>query len=209
VRIVVAEDLTSCATDGPAHPKPNGHQVVATATTGPNARRAADVRPDVAVVDVRMPPTQTDEGLRAALAARVNSGMPVLILSPARRTVVCPRTLADGAGGIGYFLKESVFRRRSVHRCPGTRSRRGPPWTQRDRRTAVSGPSNRRLGRLTEREHSVLSLMAEGLFQPGHRRRLFLSVQRHPASTPPRCSANSASPMTDSNNRRVPPSSPI
>ena len=116
-----------------------GHEVVATAATGPETlavlRRH---RPDVSVVDVRMPPTQSDEGLRAALAARAEvPGLPVLILSQHVEQLYARELLADGTGAVGYLLKESVFdaeRRRQVHhhhvrQAGHHRRRRHPPPT--------------------------------------------------------------------------------
>ena len=67
-------------------------------------------RPDVAVVDVRLPPTFTDEGLRAALAARGEvPGLPILVLSQYVEQLYARELLADGAGAVGYLLKDRVL----------------------------------------------------------------------------------------------------
>ncbi|HEX5148789.1 MAG TPA: response regulator transcription factor, partial [Candidatus Limnocylindrales bacterium] len=69
-----------------------------------------DLRPDVAIVDIRMPPTHTDEGLRAAQAIRAEHGTAVgiLVLSQHVEPSFALRLLADGAGGVGYLLKDRV-----------------------------------------------------------------------------------------------------
>src|SRR5690606_36187835 len=67
-------------------------------------------RPDVAVVDVRLPPTYTDEGLRVALEARERvPGLPILVLSQHVERLYARELLADGSGGVGYLLKDRVF----------------------------------------------------------------------------------------------------
>lgn len=152
--------------------------MVATAATGPETLHALLTwRPDVAVVDVRMPPTQSDEGLRAALAARSElPGLPVLILSQYVEQLYARELLTDGAGGIGYFLKESVFDADqfidALERVVAGGTAMDPAVIA---KLLSSGSSHRRLERLTEREHSVLGLMAEGLSNQAIGQRLFLS----------------------------------
>ncbi|MEU8892317.1 response regulator transcription factor [Streptomyces sp. NPDC048442] len=182
MRIVVAEDLYLLRDGMVRLIEAYGHQVVATAATGPETLEALLTwRPDVAVIDVRMPPTQSDEGLRAALAARTElPGLPVLILSQYVEQLYARELLADGAGGTGYFLKESVFDADqfidALERVAGGGTAMDPAVIA---KLLSSGTSNRRLGqltdRLTEREHSVLGLMAEGLSNQAIARRLFLS----------------------------------
>ncbi|MFD8754199.1 response regulator [Kitasatospora sp. NPDC059577] len=178
MRIVVAEDLYLLR-DGLVHLlEAYGHQVVATAATGPETLDALLThRPDVAVVDVRMPPTQSDEGLRAALAARREvPGLPVLVLSQHVEQLYARELLADGAGGIGYFLKESVFDGEQFVDALERVARGGTAMDPAVIAALVSSaPSNRRLDRLTEREQEVLALMAEGLSNQAVARRLFLS----------------------------------
>ncbi len=178
MRIVVAEDLYLLRDGMVRLIEAYGHQVVATATTGPETLDALrEWQPDVAVVDVRMPPTQTDEGLRAALAARRElPGLPVLILSQYVEQLYARELLADGSGGVGYFLKDSVFNADqfvdALERVAGGGTAMDPAVIA---KLLSSGSSNRRLGQLTEREHSVLGLMAEGLSNQAIGRRLFLS----------------------------------
>ncbi|WNI20969.1 response regulator transcription factor [Streptomyces sp. ITFR-16] len=178
MRIVVAEDLYLLRDGMVRLIEAYGHEVVATASTGPETLHTLlTVRPDVAVVDVRMPPTQKDEGLRAALAARGEiPGLPVLILSQYVEQLYARELLADGTGGIGYFLKESVFEADqfidALERVAAGGTAMDPAVIA---KLLSSGTSNRRLDRLTQREHSVLALMAEGLSNQAIAQRLFLS----------------------------------
>ncbi|MEU0569767.1 response regulator transcription factor [Nonomuraea sp. NPDC005983] len=178
MRIVVAEDLYLLRDGMIRLIEAYGHQVVATATTGPETLDALlKWRPDVSIVDVRMPPTQSDEGLRAALAARRElPGLPILILSQHVEQLYARELLADGSGGIGYLLKESVFDADqfidALERVAGGGTAMDPAVIA---KLLSSGSSNRRLERLTEREYSVLSLMAEGLSNQAIGQRLFLS----------------------------------
>ncbi|MFE7575408.1 LuxR C-terminal-related transcriptional regulator [Streptomyces sp. NPDC057521] len=178
MRIVVAEDLYLLRDGMVRLIEAYGHEVVGTATTGPETLAALrKFRPDVAVVDVRMPPTQTDEGLRAALAARAETpGLPVLILSQYVEQLYARELLADGSGGVGYFLKESVF---DADQFIDALERVAAGGTAMDptviAKLLSSGSSHRRLDKLTEREHEVLALMAEGLSNQAIATRLFLS----------------------------------
>jgi DNA-binding NarL/FixJ family response regulator len=178
MRIVVAEDLYLLRDGMVRLIEACGHQVVATATTGPETLDALRTwRPDVSVIDVRMPPTQSDEGLRAALAARGEMpGLPVLILSQHVEQLYARELLADGSGGIGYLLKESVFDADqfidALQRVAGGGTAMDPAVIA---KLLSSSSPNRELERLTEREYSVLGLMAEGLSNQAISRRLFLS----------------------------------
>ncbi|TCO34197.1 DNA-binding NarL/FixJ family response regulator [Kribbella steppae] len=178
MRIVVAEDLYLLRDGMVRLIEAYGHEVVATATTGPETLAALlKWRPDVAVIDVRMPPTQSDEGLKAALAARLEvPGLPVLILSQHVEQLYARELLANGASGIGYLLKESVF---DADQFVDALERVAAGGTAMDpaviTKLMSSGSSNRRLEKLTERELAVLSLMAEGLSNQAIGQRLFLS----------------------------------
>ncbi|MFB6614111.1 response regulator [Streptomyces sp. NPDC085524] len=178
MRIVVAEDLYLLRDGMVRLIEAYGHQVVATAATGPETLDALRAwRPDVAVIDVRMPPTQSDEGLRAALAARGEiPGLPVLILSQHVEQLYARELLADGSGGVGYFLKDSVF---DADQFIGALERVAGGGTAMDpaviAKLLAGGSPGRGVDRLTEREHAVLGLMAEGLSNQAIGRRLFLS----------------------------------
>ncbi|MDI2124838.1 response regulator transcription factor [Yinghuangia seranimata] len=178
MRILVAEDLYLLRDGMVRLIEACGHEVVATAATGPETLEALRTwRPDVSVIDVRMPPNQTDEGLRAALAARAETpGLPVLILSQHVEQLYARELLADGTGGVGYLLKESVF---DADQFIGSLERVAAGGTAMDpaviARLLTSGTGNAALDKLSEREYEVLGLMAEGLSNKAIGRRLFLS----------------------------------
>ncbi|HEV8562591.1 MAG TPA: response regulator transcription factor [Actinophytocola sp.] len=121
-------------------------------------------RPDLAIVDVRMPPTFTDEGLRAALAAREQMpGLPVLVLSQYVEERYAVELLAGGAGGVGYLLKERVADVAefvdAVHRVAGG----GTCIDQEVIAQLMARGRRNPIDVLTPREREVLSLMAQGL----------------------------------------------
>ena len=143
----------------------NGLDVAAAVDTAPAFLEAVDAhRPDVAVVDVRLPPTFTDEGLRAAIEARRRRpGFPVLILSQYVEQLYARELLSDGAGGVGYLLKDRVGDVRqfvdAVQRVAGGGTAMDPEVISQilARRSRVTP-----LAALTPREREVLALMAEG-----------------------------------------------
>lgn len=143
-----------------------GHEVVATAATGPETLAAlVHHEPDIGVVDVRMPPDNTDDGLRAALAAREKiPGLPILVLSQHVEQLYARELLADAAGGIGYLLKDRVFD--SDQFLDGL-ERVAAGGTALDSAVVAKlmnrPASTSRLDHLTERERSIIALMAEGL----------------------------------------------
>jgi DNA-binding NarL/FixJ family response regulator len=121
-------------------------------------------RPDLAIVDVRMPPTFTDEGLRAALAAREQlPGLPVLVLSQYVEERYAVELLAGGAGGVGYLLKERVANVAefvdAVHRVAGG----GTCIDQEVIAQLMARGRRNPIDVLTPREREVLGLMAQGL----------------------------------------------
>jgi serine/threonine-protein kinase len=134
--------------------------------------------PDVAVVDIRMPPTHTDEGLRAVEAIRAEHGaaIGVLLLSQYVETSYALRLVAQGAGGVGYLLKDRVDDiddfADAIRRIAHGGSVIDPEVVNQlvaRRRTHVS------LDELTEREREVLTLMAEGRSNQAIGERLFLA----------------------------------
>nr|MDT0657826.1 response regulator transcription factor [Micromonospora sp. DSM 115978] len=188
MRVVLAEDLYLLR-DGLARLLvAHGFEVVAAVATGPELREALTrLRPDVAVVDVRLPPTQTDEGLQAALAARREvPGLPVLVLSQHVEQLYARELLADGTGGIGYLLKDRVFNGEqfidAVRRVAGGGTAMDPEVIAK----LLARPGrDEPLGRLTPREREVLELMAEGRSNSAIGQRLYLSesaVGKHTAS---------------------------
>jgi DNA-binding NarL/FixJ family response regulator len=162
VRIVIAEDLALLREGLVRLLEDAGHEVVAAVEDGSAlVRVAVTERPDVAVVDVRLPPTFRDEGLRAAIKARSRvPGLPVLVLSQYVEQTYAAELLADGAGGVGYLLKERVAETRdfvaAVERVAEGGTALDPEVVR--QLVARRGP----LGELTPREREVLGLMAEG-----------------------------------------------
>lgn len=110
MRVVLAEDLALLRDGLIRLLQAHGMQVVEAVDNGPALLRALTThRPDIAVVDVRLPPTFTDEGLRAALAAREQvPGLPILVLSQYVEQLYARELLSQGSGGIGYLLKDRV-----------------------------------------------------------------------------------------------------
>ncbi|WP_433197947.1 response regulator [Nocardia sp. CA-107356] len=124
---------------------------------------AAD-RPDAVVVDIRLPPTFTDDGLRAAVRAReLHPGLPVLVLSSYVEDSYAAELLGDGAGGVGYLLKERVGK---VDRFLDSLRRVADGGTAMDpeviSQLLVRRKADDPLAALTAREREVLALMAEG-----------------------------------------------
>src|SRR3954453_9374675 len=110
MRVVIADDAVLLREGLIRLVEENGHTVVAAVGDGPSLVSAiAEHKPDVSIVDVRMPPTHTDEGLRAAVEARrLVPGTPVLVLSQYVESSYADDLLADGFGAAGYLLKDRV-----------------------------------------------------------------------------------------------------
>lgn len=177
MRVVVAED-SAVLREGLVHLLARrGHQTVA-AVAGPDALRAAVAheRPDIALVDIRMPPTHTDEGLRAAITLRRDHpGQPVLVFSHYVETQWVADLLATGPEGVGYLLKD---RAADVGDFVDSLERVALGGIALDPEV-VSHLIGRRpgaLGRLTPRESQVLALMAEGRSNAGIQQGLVLSA---------------------------------
>jgi DNA-binding NarL/FixJ family response regulator len=141
-----------------------GHEVVAVVGSGPEVLPALLAhRPDVAVLDVRMPPGFRDEGLRAALEAREKiPGLPVLVLSQYVEESYAAELLSGGVGGLGYLLKDRVGR---VDEFLDALERVAAGGTALDPEVVTELLTRRRdtpIDTLTRRELEVLKLMAEG-----------------------------------------------
>ena len=111
MRVVIAEDLFLLRDGLTRMLQAHGLHIAAAVDNGVDLLAAVTAdQPDVAIVDVRLPPTFTDEGIRAALAARREvPGLPVLVLSQYVEQLYARELLASGSGGIGYLLKDRVF----------------------------------------------------------------------------------------------------
>jgi DNA-binding NarL/FixJ family response regulator len=162
VRIVIAEDNALLREGIALLVKTAGHEVVGIAASGPEiVPTLLAHRPDIAVLDVRMPPSFRDEGLRAAIEARKQlPGLPILVLSQYVEQTYATELLATGANGTGYLLKDRIGR---VEEFLDALNRGASGGTALDP-DVVSQLMNRRdpLDALTPREREVLHLMAQG-----------------------------------------------
>ena len=188
MRVVIAEDLFLLRDGLVRLLQAHDFEIAAAVGDGPGLLRALlEHRPDVAIVDVRLPPSFTDEGLRTALEARRQvPGLPVLVLSQYVEQLYARELLADQAGGVGYLLKDRVFSDEAFVEALRTVAGGG----------TVLDPEviSKLLGRhardepvttLSAREREVLALMAEGRSNSAIAQRLFVSekaVSKHSTS---------------------------
>ena len=208
MRVVIAEDQALLREGIVALLKDKGIDVVAQAEDVPGLHRIlAGHKPDLAIVDVRLPPTFTDEGIRAALEARAKyPGLGVLILSQYVEPVYTAELLDSGQGGIGYLLKERVG---EVRTFLDAVERVAAGGTALDREVVAElvgsrGPSGQQaaLAALTPRESEVLGLMAEGRTNAAIARSLVVTlgaVEKHISNIFGKLDL----PATDDDHRRV------
>jgi DNA-binding NarL/FixJ family response regulator len=205
MRIVIAEDsvllrkgLELLLTDA-------GHDVVTTVDTGPGLLDAvAAYEPDLAIVDVRMPPTFTDEGVRAAVIIRAqNPSVQVLVLSQYVEERYAAELIADRSAGLGYLLKDRVA---DVDTFLAAVSEVGAGGTALDPEVVsqliIRSRRTDGLDRLTERERVVLELIAEGRSNQSVAAHLVIgegSVEKHISSIFTKLGLSSE----ESGNRRV------
>ncbi|NEA43424.1 response regulator transcription factor [Streptomyces sp. SID11385] len=205
MRVVLAEDLFLLRDGLVRLLEAYDCEIVAAVESGPELSRAlAEERPDVAVVDVRLPPSYTDEGLQCALAARrERPGLPVLVLSQHVEQLYARELLADGNGGVGYLLKDRVFDAEqfvaAVRQVAAGGTAMDPQViSQLLRRPAAERP----LARLTAREREVLELMAQGRSNAAIAERLVVTeraVAKHTSNIFARLGLE----ISDDDNRRV------
>jgi DNA-binding NarL/FixJ family response regulator len=205
MRVVIGEDLTLLR-DGMIRLL-NAYDIDVIEAVGDApalARALRTARPDVAIVDVRLPPTFTDEGLQAALSARQRTpGLPVLVLSQHVEQLYARELLADGTGGIGYLLKDRVFNADqfvdAVRRVAGGGTAMDPDVVA---KLLAGNARDEPLAALTPRERDVLALMAEGCSNAAIAATLFVSegaVAKHSASIFGKLGLG----VSDDTNRRV------
>lgn len=203
MRVVILEDNPILAEGLGLLLGNSGFEVAAVAGDADEfAKAVAEHHPDIAVVDVRLPPTFTDEGLRAAIEARrVRPGFPVLVFSQYVEEVYAAELLAAGSEGVGYLLKDRVSRvdefMEAVRRVAAGGTVLDPEVVS-QLMVKRSDP----LERLTPREREVLALMAEGLGNTSIAQKLVISegaVHKHVGNVFLKLDL----PPTDSGHRRV------
>jgi DNA-binding NarL/FixJ family response regulator len=185
LRVVIAEDLALLRDGLTRILDAFGFEVVEAVDNGPSVLPALTRhRPDVAVIDVRLPPTFTDEGLQAAIQARAQlPGLPILVLSQHVEQLYARELLSDRGGGVGYLLKDRVSNVGqfidAVRRVADGGTVMDPEVvSQLLARNAAAEP----LQELTAREREVLGLMAEGRSNAAIAARLFITekaVSKH------------------------------
>jgi DNA-binding NarL/FixJ family response regulator len=205
VRVVVAEDLFLLRDGLVRLLGAHGFDVADAVESAPDLLTALlKHRPDVAIVDVRLPPTFTDDGLRAALQARAQvPGLPVLVLSQYVEQLYARELLADQGGGVGYLLKDRVFNDDQFVDAIRTVAGGGTVMdTEVVAKLLGRHAREEPIGRLSAREREVLGLMAEGRSNIAIAQRLFVSekaVSKHTASI----FAKLGLAPSDDDNRRV------
>ncbi|WP_141582910.1 response regulator transcription factor [Actinomadura sp. WMMA1423] len=205
MRVVIAEDLALLRDGLIRLLGAFGFEVVEAVDNGPSLLRALTThRPDVAVVDVRLPPTFTDEGLKAALEARKEiPGLPVLVLSQHVEQLYARELLSDSTGGIGYLLKDRVSDVKvfveAVRRVAAGGTALDPDVVA---QLLTRHTREEPLQQLTPREREVLGLMAEGRTNAAIAAKLFVTekaISKHTNSI----FGKLGLPPSEDDNRRV------
>jgi DNA-binding NarL/FixJ family response regulator len=205
VRVVIAEDLFLLREGLVRLLQAHGFEIVAAVGTAPELLTALiDTKPDVGIVDVRLPPTNTDDGLRAAIAAREQRpGLPVLVLSQYVEQLYARELLADQQGGVGYLLKDRVFNDEAFAAAIRTVAAGGtvldPEVVQ---KLLLKHAKTSPVTRLSPRELQVLALMAEGRSNAAIGQRLHITekaVSKHAAGIFTKLDL----PPSEDDNRRV------
>ncbi len=205
MRVVIGEDLALLRDGLIRLLTAYDFEVVDAVDNGPSLLHSLVThRPDVAVVDIRLPPTFTDEGLRAAIAAREQvPGLPVLVLSQYVEQLYARELLSDRAGGVGYLLKDRVS---DVGQFIDAARRVAAGGTAMDpeviSQLLARNARNEPLAALTPREREVLSLMAEGRSNAAVAARLFVTekaISKHTNNI----FAKLGLPPSEDDNRRV------
>jgi DNA-binding NarL/FixJ family response regulator len=205
MRVVIAEDLFLLRDGLIRMLEAHGFEVVSAVDTGAGLLAAVDEhQPDAAVVDVRLPPTFTDEGLRAALEARRRvPRLPVLVLSQYVEPIYARELLADGTGGVGYLLKDRVFDSaqfaEALRRVASGGTAMDPEVIS---RLLARNADDSDLSGLSRREREVLELMAEGRSNAAIAQRMVITeraVAKHTSSIFTKLDLH----PSDDDNRRV------
>jgi DNA-binding NarL/FixJ family response regulator len=185
MRVVIADDAVLLREGLIRLIQENGHTVVAAVGDGPALVAAvAEHKPDISIVDVRMPPSHTDEGLRAAVEARSQvPGTPILVLAQYVEVLYADDLLADRVGAVGYLLKDRVS---EIAEFLDALDRVASGGTVLDPEVVGQLLVRRRrddpLRNLTPREREVLALMAEGRSNTAIARKIVVTegaVEKH------------------------------
>jgi DNA-binding NarL/FixJ family response regulator len=188
MRVVIAEDSVLLREGVARILADSGFEVVGQAGTAEDLMlKVRSYSPDVAIVDIRMPPTHTDEGLQAAHEIREkHPGVGVLVLSQYIEPAYAMELLAESAEGVGYLLKDRIS---DVHEFSDAVRRVADGGSALDPQIVSQLVGRRRgddpLGELTPREREVLGLMAEGRSNQGIAERLVVTeraVEKHVTS---------------------------
>ena len=202
MRVVIAEDLALLRDGLTRLLEAFDFEVVEAVDNGPALLPALiKHRPDVAVVDVRLPPTFTDEGLQAAISARTEvPGLPILVLSQHVEPLYARELLSDRAGGVGYLLKDRIS---NVGQFVDAVRRVAAGGTAMDPEVVSQLLARREpLAVLTAREREVLGEMAEGRSNAAIAMKLFVTekaVSKHITNI----FTKLGMPPSDDDNRRV------
>jgi DNA-binding NarL/FixJ family response regulator len=204
MRIVIAEDSVLLKAGLERLLRDAGHDVVAAVENAEDLLQAVtEFAPDLAIVDVRMPPTFTDEGIRAAVLIRAQNAVAVLVLSQYVEERYAGELIAENSSGLGYLLKDRVA---DVDEFLAAVAGVGAGGTVLDpevvAQIVIRSRRGDNLGALTTRERGVLQLMAEGRSNSAIARELFIaegSVEKHISAI----FAKLGLPIEDSGNRRV------
>ena len=205
MRVAIAEDLFLLRDGLTRMLEAHGLEITAAVDNGDDLLTAIrHDKPDIAIVDVRLPPTFSDEGLRAALTARKEiPNLPVLVLSQYVEQLYAKELLAAGTGGIGYLLKDRVFDSRqfvdAVKRVADGGTAMDPEVIS---RLLARNTGEGTLSSLSPREREVLGLMAEGRSNAAIAQRMVITeraVAKHTASIFIRLNLQ----QSDDDNRRV------
>lgn len=206
MRVVIAEDL-ALLRDGLTRLL-EAYEFEVVAAVGDAVALGEALRtyePDIAVVDVRMPPTFTDEGLRAAIAARAERPrLPVLVLSQYVEQLYARELLSSGDGAVGYLLKDRVADVRTFVEAVRTVAGGGTVLDPEVVSTLIArAPNDSPVTRLTGREREVLGLMAEGRSNAAIAAALFVTEKAISKHTSNIFMKLDLDPGDDSANRRV------
>jgi DNA-binding NarL/FixJ family response regulator len=182
--VVIAEDSVLLRAGIQRLLADEGIEVVAAVEDGTALLAAVEEhRPDLCIVDVRMPPTFTDEGLRAAVRARSRvPGLPILVLSQYVEESYAVELVSGGAQGIGYLLKERVADVAEFVQAVRAVADGGTCIDQEVISQLISRKRHNPIAELSPRERAVLELMAQGMANTGIARKLVVSdgaVEKH------------------------------